>query len=390
MQFIHLVEYQPTSFPADRFSTSEVQQLWEKYASVLHIDPPTFQNNFSWVLTPQGWVGHIPIKNKTVLVLESRVPVLNLFEMLRLVYKLPSFKFIDGLTQIQTVEGLLELLAIELASRVLNRRRQGIYQEYIEKREAVGVLRGRIDSSWLASNPASNKIQCDFVEQTADLPLNQVLAYTLRQIALADVCSPNNLRVVNSAWRQLPVSMHPFKSDDLESWTYSRLNADYQPMHALCKFFLDILQPTHTQSESGSDMLPFLVNMPALYEKYVAAWLGNNLPDGYTFQVQERLELDASRKRYVELDLVIYDEEHKPRIVLDTKYKVGEPTNDDIYQVTFYAREIGCQLAGLVYPAPPTKSLSGRNNDIAYAAYTFSLRDEPEIAGPLFLHQLGL
>ena len=130
--------------------------------------------------------------------------------------------------------------------------------------------------------------------------------------------------------------------------------------------------------------------MPQLYEKFVAHWLSKNLPDGYSLREQERVRLDASQVRHVEIDLVIYGRDQRPVMVLDTKYKAGEPSNDDIYQVTFYAREIGCQSAGLVYPIQPVVPLHGQNKDVSYRSLTFSLDDEPQVAGEAFLNQLDL
>lgn len=390
MQYIQLTEYQSRSFPADTFSSSEIQTLWESHRPLLHIEPPSFQNDFCWVLTPQGWAGHIPLPSGTTIVVLPKVPVQNLFVMLKQVYRLPSFKFIDGLTQVETLEGVLDLLARELALRVQERLRSGVFQTYLEKREPIPLVRGRIDSRWLATHPAERQMQCDFTQQTADVPFNQVLAYTLRLIALGGACSTDMMRIVNRAWRQMPVTLHPFQSADLADWHYGRLNADYQPMHALCRLFLDMLQPKHQPDHSGYQMLPFLVNMPVLYEKYVASWLGQNLPAGYTLRAQERVRLDTNQSRHVDLDLVIFDEANNPVVVLDTKYKGGEPSNDDIYQVTFYAREIGCKAAGLVYPIRPQTALSGRNQEIAYRAYTFALDVDPDGAGQAFLLQLGL
>jgi 5-methylcytosine-specific restriction enzyme subunit McrC len=388
---IVLTEYQPRLLSADTFTQAEAQTLWDSYQPQLLVDPPSFQNNQQWVLTPQGWAGHIPVSTKTTLIIEPKVSVLNLFAMLQLVYKLPSFRFLDGLTQVETITGFIDLLAYELANRVLDRLRKGIYKEYHQKREPLGTLRGRIDPQWIASQPTHPKIQCDFTDQTADLPFNQILAYTLRQVALTGLCSNPTLRLVNRAWRQLPVSLKPFTAFDCANWDYTRLNEDYRPMHSLCSLFLDRLSPTHHVPNTNSRMMvPFLVNMPLLYEKYVASWLQTHLPEGYTLREQERVLLDASQARHVNIDLVIFNTENRPVIVLDTKYKSGQPTNDDIYQVTFYAREIGCYTAGLIYPIPLEKPLTGRNQDVTYHSLTFTLDDEPDTAGAAFLDQIAL
>ena len=385
---IVLIEYRPSYFPADTFTQAEAQTLWHSYRPQIQVDPPSFQNSHQWVLTPQGWAGHIPVSQEKTLVIQPKVPVRNLFQMLEQVYQLPSFRFLDGLTETETVGGYIDLLALELASRVLDRLRKGIYREYLERREPTGTIRGRIDPKWLATHPATAQVRCDFTEQTADLPFNQVLAYTLRQVAMTGLCSERTLQLVNRAWRQLPVSLKSFSTDSLSGWVYTRLNGDYRPMHALCRLFLDGLAPTHHLDGPSQTMLPFLVNMPVLYEKYVAAWLKSNLPEGYSLREQERVRLEASQARHVDIDLVLFDPTGRPAIVLDTKYKSGEPSNDDIYQVTFYAREIGTQSAGLIYPESLKKPLVGRNQDVAYRSLTFALNEDANKAGTTFLQKL--
>ncbi len=51
----------------------------------------------------------------------------------------------------------------------------------------------------------------------------------------------------------------PVGPDSCDGRTYNRLNADYEPMHALCRFFLNNSGPTHERGDRP--MLPFLVNM---------------------------------------------------------------------------------------------------------------------------------
>ena len=55
---------------------------------------------------------------------------------------------------------------------------------------------------------------------------------------------------------------YPVGADRCVGRTYNRLNADYEPMHALCRFFLENSGPAHARGDRS--MLPFLVNMPRL------------------------------------------------------------------------------------------------------------------------------
>jgi 5-methylcytosine-specific restriction enzyme subunit McrC len=51
------------------------------------------------------------------------------------------------------------------------------------------------------------------------------------------------------------------------------------------------------------------------------------------------------------IDLVLYDAQGQPQLVLDSKYKLPDaPGNPDFNQVLVYAQAKGCQQAVLVYP----------------------------------------
>jgi 5-methylcytosine-specific restriction enzyme subunit McrC len=64
------------------------------------------------------------------------------------------------------------------------------------------------------------------------------------------------------------VQTYPVGPESCVGRTYNRLNADYEPMHALCRFFLENSGPTHERGDRS--MFPFLVDMSRLYELFVA------------------------------------------------------------------------------------------------------------------------
>ena len=77
--------------------------------------------------------------------------------------------------------------------------------------------------------------------------------------------------------------------------------------------------------------------------------------------------------------------------VLDTKYKVGNPSAGDIEQVAAYAEAKGYREAILVYPEYSNIRLSGRVGDIRVRSGTFLLSEDPDLAGRKFVKEsLGL
>jgi 5-methylcytosine-specific restriction enzyme subunit McrC len=164
------------------------------------------------------------------------------------------------------------------------------------------------------------------------------------------------------------------------------LNQDYQLLHALCRFFLDNTGPSH---ESGDrEMLPFLIDMANLYEKFVAEWLKANTPKGFEVEPQHRVEHDTNY--FDKIDLIIRDSETKKvQYVLDTKYKAPDKVdNTDRNQVVTYATLLNCKNAILIYPQTLKASIDKQIGDIRVRSLTFSLDSDLHEAGKTFLTSL--
>jgi 5-methylcytosine-specific restriction enzyme subunit McrC len=76
---------------------------------------------------------------------------------------------------------------------------------------------------------------------------------------------------------------------------------------------------------------------------------------------------------------------------MDTKYKVGNPTADDIEQIASYAEAKGCTQAILVYPECSGHRLNASVGNIRIKSATFSLSEDPDQAGRRFVKEsLGI
>jgi 5-methylcytosine-specific restriction enzyme subunit McrC len=169
--------------------------------------------------------------------------------------------------------------------------------------------------------------------------------------------------------------------------SYHRLNEDYRPLHALCRFFLDQSGPSHALGERS--MLPFLVDMAHLYELFVAEWLKANLPPRLEIKAQERVDLGSTGSLHFQIDLSLYESESGlPRSILDTKYKAGPPTSDDIAQVIAYAKVKRSPEAVLVYPTRIPHPLDTTIDGLRIRSETFALEGDLDRAGRAFLQKL--
>ena len=132
---------------------------------------------------------------------------------------------------------------------------------------------------------------------------------------------------------------------------YNRLNDDYRPMHGLSRLLLEHAGP-HL-AEGGRAFIPFCLDMPNLFESFVARWLANRLPHDLEAVLQFSARLTANVPLEFVIDVLIRDRRtYCPLAVLDTKYKTAErPKATDIQQVVAYAARMGVKHAFLVYPS---------------------------------------
>ena len=140
-------------------------------------------------------------------------------------------------------------------------------------------------------------------------------------------------------------------------------------------------------------MIPFLVNMNSLFELFVARWLEKNLnEESYSVQCQEEVLIDSLLNINFKIDLSIFDKESRScALVMDTKYKVGNPNAEDIEQVAAYAEAKGCKEAILIYPEYSSSRLNGTVGNIRVRSGTFSLSEDPDLAGRRFVKEsLGI
>lgn len=385
---LELTEYIPKDFPKEFISEEEGRLLVKDYSTQVVVEPPSYTTNDRWRLTAQGWVGYIPLTRKLGIAIKPKVTLRNLFGMLEYAYRLESFHFLKGLFESNSLEEFYEQLALILARRVLDRGRKGYYRTYVPRIEHMPYIRGRVVVEDFVKAPWKVNPRNHFAEQTSDVVENEILAWTLLCIIRSGMCTERVLPYVRLAYRNVLslVTLIPFKPDDCIGRVYNRLNDDYEPMHALCRFFLEHSGPNHEIGDKT--MLPFLVNMAQLYQLFVAEWLKGNLPEELEVKVQERVNIGTGGKLYFNIDLVLYDKASESvRIVLDTKYKDdSSATPDDIAKAMAYAESKGCTEAVLIYPTQVR--LDERIGRIRVRGLSFLIEHDLERAGQLFMKSI--
>lgn len=369
--------------------------LWRKYRNYIEIDPPSFKNDDRWGIKNKGWVGRILLDRWFEINLSPRFDIENVFAMLEYAYDIDSkrFKFTDGLANCSRLDEFYEIIANTLAKNILDRGRRGFYRAYKHESSQLPYIRGRLDINNTILRPWEIKPQCNYEEHTFDVIENQILLWTIQRILHSGLCTERSLPQIRRAYRTLqglatPVPCNP---NDCVKRFYNRLNFDYEPLHGLCRFFLEQSGPTHKVGERT--IQPFLVDMPYLYELFVTKWLEvhkSYLPPEYSIKAKKRASIGQGKKVNFEIDLVLY-KNGKAYCVFDTKYKMpDEIKKDDFNQVVTYAALMDCHNAFLIYPKLSNSLVDAPlpGGDIRVRTLTFSLSGDLNKSGKEFIENL--
>lgn len=389
-QTIELTEFGTVTLARTALTDVDARLVEANYGGRLLVIPPSYQTHDRWVLKAQGWIGHMPLTSDLMVVVTPKVDINNVFRMLEYVYDIDMFLPQRG-TQVATLLEFYDRLAQLLAERVLRRCGQGVYRAYERREDRLYTVRGRLNMRAMAQQQLDVMLPCAYEEFSADTPHNQIIHWTLHGILRTGLCTPETQHSVRHAYNLLNslVTPTPFAAAECVGRSYTRLNGDYRPMHLLCRFFLDNSGPAHLHGEV--DMLPFAINMAALFEKFVACWLQCHLPTHLTITAQERRTLDNGALS-VNIDLVLRNRASgRVLAVLDTKYKADKrPSPNDIYQIDSYADIMDTSNAVLIYPEPFAQPLSTRHGHVHVRSVCFDLSGNLEESGQQLLTQLHL
>ncbi len=171
----------------------------------------------------------------------------------------------------EAFEEIQDLFAAILAKGISQQLKQGLYREYVVKKETKTSLRGKIDMPETVRNRLQHKqvISCEYDELSENNLLNQILKTTARILIRSH-------RVKSERKKDLKRVLLFFNSIDLIeptaiSWNRIRLQRDsksYEMLLNICYFVLDGLL---LSTEKGNFKLAQFSDehMERLYEKFV-------------------------------------------------------------------------------------------------------------------------
>jgi 5-methylcytosine-specific restriction enzyme subunit McrC len=331
-----------------------------------HIDlRPRDSRHQIWTLTPGPWCGVIPLPSGRAVYVEPKVGIENLWRLLAFAWDLP--KFPPDMDAMHSTVDLLEALVEVFVRRVEALLTRGLLRGYDPRRENLYAMRGRLSvAEHLRANAvAKHRLVCDFDEFTTDLPENRILRRALFLTLRAHSWRPRVRQRLDRCERHMAeVSLEHITRRHFDTLVFTRLNEHYRTPLTLARMLLEMLSVTHRAGER--EMLPLLIEMPRLFERFLQRLLEERLP-GAGLSVRwghERRHLDLDQTVTLEPDMVIC-RHGSPVCIGDAKYKptgwdeaqqseedARASRNADVYQMFAYCTGYGVRDAVLIYPQP--------------------------------------
>jgi 5-methylcytosine-specific restriction enzyme subunit McrC len=351
--------------PLETYTDSEPTELADedvafitrRLAGRIEIRRPPVGEGF--ILNPQQYACVVPLPSGEVLRSRPRIDARNLFVMLAYAYGMPP-EALPETARFEELDQVLEFVAAYFADLVEDRLEQGLYRAYVEREENLGVVRGRIDfvQDLRHNSVLRHRLFCRYTELLWDIPENQVLRFVAHSLAGWDFGQQTTARLEAIDHRMDEVSRPQFVPTDVDRFQYHRQNSDYEPMHRLCRLFLDEMS---LSEEQGEDPLNgFLLDMNDLFERFVTEALRREASGGWEVSDQEPSHLGRRPRPdggYTDAIRIIPDivVRRGPLVggVLDCKFKrTSSETfkNHDFYQVLSYCTSLGTARGGLIYP----------------------------------------
>lgn len=312
---------------------------------------------------------------------EYGIPIRSLWHMLLYAWNEAALESPLAPGEVESAPTLDALFALVLVRSMQQRMRIGLGHAYVDERQTIKAIRGRIDFSRSLSQHAFERGEaaCDFQQFSANEPRNQIILSTLVRLVQAGEFGPDRAEAeaLRHRLRGLIRSLDGIDPIELSPALLSRTllaqnENDYRLMLSVCELILQRQMPLEVQGthpHPGIDR--DLLILHRVYERFVANFYRVHLRD---WQVHAQKRLDWHAEEWNEHlpamipDLVLRHQHTGAIIILDTKFTAGnlvenrwgKPIHDSshLYQLYAYLRsqehlsEAHLSSSGiLLYPA---------------------------------------
>lgn len=227
---------------------------------------------------------------------------------------------------VEEFENIHSLLAAILAKGIGIQLKQGLYREYLSKKEEVVGVRGKIDMTNVMRTSFSRKktLTCEFDELSENNYLNQILKTT------AIILLRNN-QVKSEHKNDLKKEMMFFANVEIIDpasirWTairFQRNNSTYRMLISICQLIIEGMLMTTDEGEYKLASFIDEQRMSRLYEKFILEYYIKEHPEIKTASSQISWALDdgfGTMLPVMQSDVMLSNSKGTDVLIIDAKY----------------------------------------------------------------------
>ena len=287
------------------------------------------------------------------------IPILNVYYLLCYAWGRVQERDTSRLAMLGSLSTVQDLLGKVLAGGVNHLFRRGIDRGYVERREDLAGIRGKLAVSETAKRAlrVQGRAACDFEELSVDVLPNRILRTALHRLLNRRIKLDHVVRSeVRSAYRRLDgVSRTRLKRNTFSQVQLGGNRRLYQFLLSVCRLLYEsAIVDENTGRTVFRDFRRDEATMWALFEEFVTGFYGREQRDYSVNPGGRRIDwvnadakTDADRSRIPAMEADVILESPGRRIVLDTKYYrdalargrgSGKLHSDNLYQLLAYVR----------------------------------------------------
>jgi 5-methylcytosine-specific restriction enzyme subunit McrC len=289
---------------------------------------------------------------------EYGIPIRNLWHMLLYAWNEVPLKHEWALAAVEHAPTLDALLASVLMKLMQQRLRIGLAYDYVDEKQTLRGLRGRIDFGETLKNRTLERSQviCEAQSYSANSLKNQIIRSTLARLMKVGQFGPEaaSVKELQQRLRRLVrdldgIDFIELTPELIRRQSLARNDHDYRLMLALC----DLIVQRTIPNGSGADAIVPVLDRQELvlynvYERFVANFYRIHLK-GWEVSAQKRLDWHArnTSERLPSMipDLVLQETSSGRMMIIDTKFTVhslvenqwGKPVFDSSHLYQLYA-----------------------------------------------------
>ena len=259
---------------------------------------------------------------------------------------------------------LLDVFILHFCEQLHAELMQGMIRNYIERKENLNVLRGRlrVEEQFKQNLAHKERLFCQYEELSADNVYNRIIKYVLRVLSSLTVGPNTHKHLVELLMRFDEIRDVPVNIEIFDRLSFDRSTSRYESIFNQCRWFIQGIHPDVLAGQSPC--MTLLFDMNRLFEAFVAgemrkmAWkrdlrLREQGPQKYMVSREDRNE----KLFLMKPDMAFLDDDNQVVAIADAKWKLLDErekklgvSQGDLYQMAGYASRYGIKNLALIYP----------------------------------------